>query len=78
MEHRYWALVFILYFILIIPLGPNENIGLTEMLGLLILLTAWHIDTKIRKKKKSPYIIGNSNKIEYLTQEELKERLKNR
>jgi len=72
---KYWIAIFIFYVLLCIPLSENEKVGSFEIIGVIILLTAFYIDQKIQHKHREPYIIGDSNKIEYLTEGELKERL---
>ena len=78
MKHRYWVLIFTLYFILILPLGETESIGTTELLGLLILIGVYQIDRRLEHHKREPYIIEKSMKIEYLTPKELEERSRRR
>ncbi len=76
MRIKHWILVFVLYIFLCTPLSENEKIGLFEIIGFIILLTAFYIDQKNTMQNQEPYIIGDSNKIEYLTARELEERLK--
>lgn len=73
MKVKYWVLVFIFY---ITATLVQEKINIWDFMGLLILVIAFIVTQNKEKTQKEPYIIGNSDKIEYLTSEELETRLK--
>ncbi|MBO8174949.1 MAG: hypothetical protein H0Z18_06800 [Thermococcus sp.] len=76
MKIKYWVVIFILYVFLCIPLSENEKIGSFEIIGFIILLTAFYINQKVQHKHREPYILGNSSNVEYLSQKELVKRVK--
>lgn len=64
--------LFLLWLFSIPVAWENGNVG--KIIHIILLIGILHYLTH-EYKYKEPYIIGNSNKIEYLTEEELKERL---
>jgi len=74
MKVRYWILVFIFYILAVIV---QEKVNVWDFIGFLILVLAFIVTQKKRMIQKEPYIIGDSDKIEYLTPEELERRLQN-
>ncbi|WP_456368081.1 hypothetical protein [Thermococcus sp.] len=72
MKVRYWLLVFAFY---IFATFVQETVSVWDFVGFVVLVLAFIVDRKRSITQREPYIIGNSNKIDYLTSEELEERL---
>ena len=75
MKVRYWLLVFAFY---IFATLVQETISVWDFVGFVILVLAFIVDQKRSITQREPYIIGNSDKVEFLTPEELEERLRKR
>lgn len=59
-------------FLILLYLFETKEIVLYILVASMVVLALLRKD---KRKERNPYIIGDSDKIEYLTEEELKERL---
>jgi len=71
MKTRYWILIFTFYIFAVIV---QEKASVWDFIGFIILILAFIVAQKKKRIQEEPYIIGDSNKVEYLTQEELEKR----
>ncbi|WP_461862998.1 hypothetical protein [Thermococcus sp.] len=72
--------IFVLYFLGVWYLTGSIKVGMLAGLFFvvpLVILGLAVFFTKPKRTSTKPYIIGDSNKVEYLTSEELEKRLKN-
>lgn len=63
-----------IFFLILLYLVETKEIVLYILVASMIVVGLLRKD---KRKERNPYIIGNSSKVEYLTEEELKERLGN-